>query len=92
MAKRKSGKSQTELTQDLTTHQDDPILHLSTVAAALGRSPQTIGRWVTEECLPSIPQPNGLRKIRKSELIKWLDVTGFGRTEGAAERVSALTE
>lgn len=83
-------KTQKDEIKDLNTHKDDPFLHLSTVADALGRSPQTIGRWVAEGALPSIMQPNGMRKVRKSQLVAWLEVTKFGEDEGAMERVVEL--
>ena len=85
-------KSQKNQIREINSHLDDPILHQSTVAAALGRSPQTIGRWIDEGCLPSVNQPNGLRKVRKSELLKWLEATRFGESEGTLDRVAALAE
>lgn len=85
-------KSQKEMIRGIDSHLDDPFLHLSTVADALGRSPQTIGRWVADGAIPHVVQPGGMKKIRKSQLLKWLEVTGFGKSEGAVERVEALVE
>jgi hypothetical protein len=85
-------KTQRDELTDLNTDKDDPFLHLSTVANALGRSPQTIGRWVVDGCLPSVIMPNGMRKIRKSQLVQWLEVTRFGEDYGALERALDLVE
>jgi hypothetical protein len=60
-------KTQRDELTDLNTDKDDPFLHLSTVANALGRSPQAIGRCVVDGCLPSVIMPNGMRQIRKSQ-------------------------
>ena len=85
-------KMQKHEIKDLLVHADDPILNLSAVAEALGRSPQTIGRWVADGCMPSILMPNGLRKVRKSVLMAWLGVTDFGNFADINHRVTQLEE
>jgi hypothetical protein len=85
-------KMQKKEIKDLPVHADDPILNLSAVAEALGRSPQTIGRWVADGCMPSILMPNGLRKVRKSTLTAWLGVTDFGNNPEVNHRVLQLRD
>lgn len=87
-----SNKTQKEEIKGLETHKDDPILNLSAVAEALGRSPQTIGRWIEEGCLPSIRMPNGLRKVRKSALVAWIGVSAIGEDASVVNRVSKLSQ
>lgn len=87
-----TNKSQRREIADVQGHAADPILNLAAVADALGRSPSTIGRWVTEGVLPSIAMPSGMRKVRKSTLVAWLKVNEFGADEGVLERVLEMQE
>jgi hypothetical protein len=53
----------------------DPLLSQSDVARMLGKSPQTIGRWIADGLLSFHRQPNGLPMIRKSVVDKFLGTT-----------------
>jgi predicted site-specific integrase-resolvase len=54
------------------THAEDPLLNLSEVARQVGKSPQTIGRWVQDGLLKAIRLPSGLMAVRKSEINAFL--------------------
>lgn len=66
-------KAQADLIKNLKTHASDPFLNVSTVAAALGRSHQTISRWIELGKLAATPWPSGGYKIRRSELERILN-------------------
>lgn len=53
----------------------DRLLSQSEVARMLNKSPQTIGRWINDGLLRFVRQPDGLPKIRKSEIDAFLGVT-----------------
>jgi len=59
-------------TKDPPTHAEDPILSLAEVGRQIGKSHQTIGRWVKDGLLAAIRTPNGLVGVRKSEVNKFL--------------------
>lgn len=59
-------------TKDPPTHAEDPILSLHEVARQIGKSPQTIGRWVKDGLIAAIRMPNGFAGVRKSEVNKFL--------------------
>ncbi|XZE18825.1 hypothetical protein SH449x_004130 [Pirellulaceae bacterium SH449] len=42
--------------------------------------------------MPSVIMPNGMRKIRKSQLVQWLEVTRFGEGDGSLEKALELVE
>ncbi len=48
------------------------LLTLTDVAKQLGRSPQTIARWINDGLLSAIRLPSGLRVVRRSEVNKFL--------------------
>jgi excisionase family DNA binding protein len=85
-------KTQKEELKGIPTNADDPILNLSTVADALGKSPTTIGRWIEEGVIPHIRMPNGLAKVRRSQLVDWLGTTAIGEDKDLCKRVSELSE
>jgi predicted site-specific integrase-resolvase len=66
-------KAQADLIKGLKTHANDPFLNVATVAAALGRSHQTISRWIELGKLAATPWPSGGFKIRRSELERILN-------------------
>ena len=56
----------------VATHEDDPILTMSEVARRVGKSPQTVARWIHDGLLRAIRHPSGLPGIRQSEVNKFL--------------------
>lgn len=54
------------------THEEDPLMNLSEVARALGKTPPTIFRWVTDGLLVAVRQPSGLWAVRRSEVNRFL--------------------
>lgn len=68
-------------TKDSPTHAEDPILSLHEVARQIGKSPQTIGRWLKDGLLAYIRMPNGLRGVRKSEVNKFLGSSALDTPE-----------
>lgn len=86
-----ANKTQRKEIEGLTTHDKDPFLNITVVAKALGRHQTTVGRWVADGAIKSVLMPNGLRKIRRSVLVAWLEQTEFS-TEEVLERVEALEE
>lgn len=87
-----SPKSQTQHLKSLATHQDDPLLNLRTVAFALGKNPTTIRNWIDQGNIRAVQQPNGLFKVRKSVLEKFLESSNFGLDESVVERVMNAQE
>ncbi len=66
------------------THQEDPLLSLSEAGRQLGKSPNTIKRWILDGLLTFCRRPNGLMAVRQSQvdrLLKTLQITA-----GEAER------
>ena len=51
---------------------DDPLLTLTDAAKQLQRAPSTIHRWVKEQTIETVPQPNGLHRIRQATIDKYL--------------------
>ena len=60
-------------------HRDDPLLSMSEAGRLVGRTHTTIGRWVNDGLIDTVRDGRGLRRIRKSELIKFTGVTAFAR-------------
>lgn len=65
-------------TKEPPTHQEDPLLSISEVGRQLGKSPQTIARWVLDGLLAAIRMPSGLMGVRKSEVNKFLGSSALG--------------
>ena len=61
-----------ELATDPPTHKEDPLLTTSEVARQLGKSPQTIGRWIADGLLKAVALPGGRLAIRKSIVNQFL--------------------
>ncbi len=51
---------------------DSEMLTLADVGRQLGRSPQTISRWINDGLLSAVRLPSGLRVVRRSEVNKFL--------------------
>lgn len=51
---------------------DREMLTLADVGRQLGRSPQTIARWIDDGLLSAVRLPSGLRVVRRSEVNKFL--------------------
>ncbi|HHM13051.1 MAG TPA: helix-turn-helix domain-containing protein [Planctomycetaceae bacterium] len=52
--------------------EQNDLMTLTDVAKQLGRSPQTIARWINDGLLSAIRLPSGLRVVRRSEVNKFL--------------------
>jgi len=61
------------------THKDDPLLSPTDVGRQLGKSPQTISRWIQDGLLKAIPLPGGRVAVRKSEVNKFLGGSALQR-------------
>lgn len=66
---------------DPPTHEDDPLMTQSEVARALGKSPQTIGRWIADGLLAFTKLPSGLPVVRRSEVNKFLGGSALPQKE-----------
>lgn len=60
-------------------HRDDPFLSMSEAGRLIGRTHTTIRRWIDDGLLDVERDARGLRRIRKSELIRFTGVTAFAR-------------
>ena len=85
MAKKKT----TTRTQKLVTHEDDPFLSVTEVARQLGKSPQTIGRWINDGLLNGVRRPNGIVAVRQSEVNQFLGGSALAGTEVIGDPNSA---
>ncbi|AMV31322.1 Helix-turn-helix domain protein [Pirellula sp. SH-Sr6A] len=83
-------KTQKKLVEDLNTNDKDPFLNLTTVARALGKHSTTIRNWVNDGIIAATRFPNGLYKIRKSDLEKLLSVSRMRDNKEILDRVSNL--
>lgn len=63
--------------QDFIPHADDPILTLQAAGDLVGRSGQTIGNWIREGYVESELDPSGLRRVRKSKLLRFFRGTAL---------------
>lgn len=61
--------------------QSDEIITMAEAARALGKSPQTVGRWIQDGLLNAVRMPTGIFHLRKSELNKFLDGTALPTRE-----------
>lgn len=84
-----SAKSQRDLIADLNTHENDPLLHLTTVGKCIGRDGRTVARWIEEGLLKAV-RVGKLYKVRKSEVAKLLDCSVFGDKPDVMERFNNL--
>jgi excisionase family DNA binding protein len=84
-----SAKSQRELISDIDSHQNDPLLHLSTVGRCIGRHGMTIRRWIDEGILKAV-RVGTLHKVRKSEVAKLLEHSTFADDDVVMERFKNL--
>jgi excisionase family DNA binding protein len=66
-------------TQEPPTHEVDPLLNLSEVARQIGKSPQTIARWVQDGLLSAVRLPSGLMAVRKSQVNQFLGSSALER-------------
>ena len=84
-----STKSQRDLITDLNAHDNDPLLHLSTVGRCIGRHGMTIRRWIDEGILKAV-RVGPLQKVRKSEVAKLLEHSRFADDADVMERFNKL--
>lgn len=75
-----SAKSQRDLITDLDSHQNDPLLHLTTVGRCIGRHGATVRSWIDQGLLKAV-RVGSLWKVRKSEVAKLLSHSTFGDSE-----------
>jgi hypothetical protein len=64
--------------QDFVPHSDDPFLTLQAAGELVGRSGQTIRNWIAEGYVESEIDPSGLRRVRKSKLLRFFRGTALG--------------
>jgi hypothetical protein len=64
---------------EFVPHRDDPLLSMSEAGRLIGKSRTTIARLMDDEMLCSVKDARGLRRVRKSELIRFFGVTAFAR-------------
>lgn len=83
-------KTQQKLVKDLNTNEKDPFLNLTTVARALGKHSTTIRNWVNDGIINATRFPNGLYKIRRSDLETLLSVSKMKDNKDILDRVSKL--
>ncbi len=60
-----------------TPHREDPFLNLSEAGRLIGRSHTTIRRWLDDELIECIRDERGIRRIRRSALIRFTGITAF---------------
>jgi excisionase family DNA binding protein len=84
------GKSQRDLIADISTHEKDPLLHLTTVGRCIGRDGRTIGRWIDEGLLKAV-RVGKLYKVRKSEVARILENSVFADDPEVMKRITNLT-
>lgn len=58
------------------SHEDDPLMSLSEVGAYVGKSPQTIARWIQDGLLEAV-RVGPLFKIRRSVLARFMGGTAL---------------
>lgn len=63
--------------ETIVSHHEDPMLAFSEAGLLVGRTRETIRRWVNDGLLKAIRDPSGLRRIRKSELIRFYGATAL---------------
>jgi len=60
-------------------HREDPFLSMAEAGRLIGKSRTTISRLIDDEVLEAVKDARGLRRVRKSELIRFFGVTAFAR-------------
>ena len=69
----KSGNAQFDsIDDDPLTHQDDPFMNPAEVGRQIGKSPQTVGRWIVEGLITATFFPHDKWMVRKSEVNRLL--------------------
>lgn len=63
------------------SHSEDPMLTYTEAGELIGKSRTTLRRWVEEGLLRSFRDPNGLSRIRKSELTRFYSGTAMAIKE-----------
>ena len=71
---------------DFVENIDDPLLSMSEAGHIIGKSPQTISRWMDEGLLAFYRDPTGLRRVRKSELVRFYGATALVRKNPIREQ------
>ena len=69
----------------LVPHSEDPLLSFSECGLLVGRTHTTIRRWVEDGLLRTIREPGGLRRIRKSELVRFYGATALADATALAK-------
>lgn len=64
---------------NFVAHRDDPMLSMSEAGRLIGRTHTTIRRWIDDGLIDAVRDVRGLRRVRKSELIRFTGVTAFAR-------------
>lgn len=64
------------------SHAEDPMLTYTEAGELIGKSRTTLRRWVEEGLLRSFRDPNGLSRIRRSELTRFYSGTAMALKEG----------
>ena len=86
-----AGKRQQEIVQDLIDEaKEDPWLNLTTVATILQVHQTTVGRWVEEGILKH-RIIGKLPKVRKSDLLAFIENTELKTKETAKESIKETT-
>jgi hypothetical protein len=78
--------------RDFIPHKDDPILNLQAAGDLIGRSGQTIRNWIAEGYIESEIDPSGLRRVRRSKLLRFFQGTALASpftVEGMTESQQA---
>lgn len=92
MAAAYKAKRQSDLIANLETDAKDAFLNLRTVAVALGVHPSTVRGWVSTGAIRATRFPNGLYRIRKSDLERLLEASPMGDDELIVEKIDALKD
>ena len=70
---------------EIQTNFDDPMLTLSEAGAIVGKSRQTIRRWIADGLLRGVRDPSGLHRVRRSELLKFYGASALAAAEDGIE-------
>lgn len=61
---------------------EDPLLTATDVAEMFSVDPRTIRRWIDEGLIRSVPLPSGVKRVRMSEVQKYLSSDAVGQGDG----------
>lgn len=74
-------KKQETKSDELVSHFEDPLLTLTECGLLIGKSRNTIARWADEGLIRTFRDPSNLRRVRRSELVKFYGATALSESK-----------